>query len=148
MFKAIVESGRIGVATLGMAVSGLAGANVDKTGQNLDLPSAPWQDIGMAQGAGDAAYWIWLACGIVGIAAYLWISYRVIRWLLGHRRFRSSWYNAADYRRLLQDIREDQRRGVPLRDDELQVIRSWRGDEPVRGIGGKRPDRPTEPCDA
>ena len=136
MLKTIASFGRIATAMIGLAAASLASANIGVTGQDMELTAAHLQrEIGMAQWLGDAAYWLWLSCGFAGIIAYCWISYRLIRRLLGHRRFRKSWYTEAEYRQLLQEIRADYRRGLPLHDDELQAIHSSLGNESKLGIG-------------
>ena len=59
----------------------------------------------------DAARWAWVGAGIALALVWCWAAYRILRRLLGHRRFRGTWYSAASYGQLMQVIWEDQQSG-------------------------------------
>ena len=85
--------------------------------------------LGIEEGLPDLWYCAWLLAGLLGAAAYGWVGYRLMRRLLGYRKFRGSWYNDGDYRQLLRLIYEDNRRGVAMRDDEVRALRAWLEDD-------------------
>lgn len=58
---------------------------------------------------------------------FLWFSHRVIRRLLGHVKFRGTWYNEEAVAQLVKMIDEDSQRGNRvMRHDEMSLLRKWR----------------------
>ena len=109
--------------------------------------AALWDNLGrqvlaLLQAMGPrAAEMIWLAGGILLLLAWLWLAHRVIRRLLGHHRYRGTWYSAEQYRKLMQALWDDQQTGRRvLSHTELHALRTYlygTGLKPiVRGKGG------------
>ena len=95
----------------------------------------------------NIVYYAWFVAGILGAAAYGWGGYRLMRRLLGYRKFRGSWYNDRQYRQLLQLIYDDSRRGVAMRDDEVRALRAWLEDDAnLPGLLRPRPPAETVPA--
>jgi hypothetical protein len=76
----------------------------------------------------DVLFWIWLGSGFLflAITAYLW--YRLMRRILGHRRFRGAWFNAQEFEALVDNIIERQQETLRVLDhDELLLVRERHG---------------------
>ena len=72
----------------------------------------------------DQRYSIWLCAGLLSLSFLLFFNYRLIRYALGHRRFRGEWYNEADYQLLIERVIERQKYTSRVLDpDELEIIR-------------------------
>lgn len=93
-----------------------------------------WQSLGA-----DGPYYLWLGLGIAGLLAWLFISHRVIRRLLGHRKFRGTWYNEQQFEVLLKVLQEDQQSGRRvMRHDELRLLRQWQFGGSGEGMFGQQ----------
>jgi hypothetical protein len=67
---------------------------------------------------------LWLGLGTAFFLVSGFCFYRLMRYALGHRRFRGVWYNRARYHQLLIDIhRHQQETARVLAHDELEAIR-------------------------
>ena len=72
-------------------------------------------------------YNLWAASGGVLFLVLLWFSHLVMRKALGHRKFRSTWYNEQQFETLIKMIDEDSARGNRvMRSDEMDALRVWR----------------------
>jgi hypothetical protein len=75
----------------------------------------------------DQLYNLWAAGGFALFVIWCWWSYGWIRRLAGHRKFRGTWYNAAQYEVLIQTIHEDSASGRRvMQADEMAALRLWR----------------------
>lgn len=81
-----------------------------------------WKSLGP-----DGLYYVWLVGGVLFFVAWAWWSHRFIRKLLGHSRFRGSWYNAEQMEVLVKMIDEDNAKGLRvMKHDEMRLLRTWR----------------------
>lgn len=72
-------------------------------------------------------YYLWLFSGAAGFLLWLVISYRIMRKLMGHRRFRGTWYNAHQFQQLVNILNEDQESGRRvMQHDEIELLRQWK----------------------
>lgn len=74
----------------------------------------------------DGPYYVWVASGMLGVAVFLVFSYRLIRWALGHRKFRGHWNNPDQYHRLMQMLHEEQMNNRVLAFEELSALRAYK----------------------
>lgn len=94
-----------------------------------------WRSLGPA-----ALYYLWLSSGLVGFLLLLFISHRVMRKLLGHRKFRGTWYNEMQFQELINILDEDQASGRRvMQHDEIVVLRQWKYGM-QKGIGFDKSD--------
>jgi len=91
---------------------------------------------GWRQSLSDATYWyLWLAGGIVGLAVWGVVAYRVLHLLAGHRRYQGRWYDTTEYARLMQVLWEDQQAGARVMSRaELQALRRYRYGNAVKPV--------------
>lgn len=83
----------------------------------------------------NARLFAWMAGGVVMLALWAWLAYRVLRRVAGHRRLRGAWYNDAQYRELMQLIHEDQQSGRRvLSHEEIAALRKYRYGNTVKDI--------------
>lgn len=69
---------------------------------------------------------IWLWTGIALLSVILVIWYFWMRKLLGHRKFRGTWFNAREFQELINILKEDQDSGRRVMQyDEIQLLREW-----------------------
>jgi hypothetical protein len=74
----------------------------------------------------DVRYAVWLASGLLLLLCLIFLSYRVIRYSIGHRKFRGAWFNDVAFANLLNSILRDQKEsGRVLEHDELRLIRRY-----------------------
>lgn len=72
-------------------------------------------------------YNIWLSLGAAGLLTYLYVCYRLIRWILGHQRFRGTWYTPHQMQQLVNILDEDQASGRRvMQHDEIRLLRQWK----------------------
>jgi hypothetical protein len=84
---------------------------------------------------GETQLAIWLAAGAVGLLLWAWASYRLLRRLAGHHRFRGRWFNGAEYQRLMQVLWEDQQQGTRVMSHaELRALRAYRYGKSVKPL--------------
>jgi hypothetical protein len=75
----------------------------------------------------DDHYNLWLAGGAVWFIFLAWVSSRIMRKALGHKKFRGTWYNVEQYETLIKMIDEDSTRGNRvMKADEMKELRIWR----------------------
>lgn len=74
----------------------------------------------------DTRYSLWLGFGVGLLVAVVVIWYYWIRQLLGHRKFRGTWFNAREFQELINILKEDQDSGRRVMQyDEIQLLREW-----------------------
>jgi hypothetical protein len=86
---------------------------------------------------GDAGpYYVWLISGVVGLLVWFYVAHLVLRRLLGHTKWRDSWYTEAQMQELINILAEDQSSGHRvMRHDEIELLRRWRtGDSSGLGL--------------
>lgn len=89
-----------------------------------------WRSLG-PQGQQD----LWLATGWVVLVLWAWGSYRLLRRIAGYRKFGGRWYDADEYRRLMQVLWEDQKAGKRVMSHaELQALREFKYGNAVKPI--------------
>lgn len=77
---------------------------------------------------------IWLAWGAMTLIIILALWYPFFRKLLGHKKFRGTWYNEEQYEALLKILKEDQDSGNRvMRYDEIALLRKETAG--VKGVG-------------
>lgn len=75
---------------------------------------------------GEGPHKLWFYGGMAILLAILLFAYYLIRKLLGHRKFRGTWYNEQQWQALLKMTCEDQERGNRvLHRDEIKLLRKW-----------------------
>jgi hypothetical protein len=75
---------------------------------------------------GDGPYQLWLYSGLAALCLCLICAYYLMRRLLGHRKFRGTWYNEQQWQELIKMTFEDQQKGSRvLRYDEVKLLRKW-----------------------
>lgn len=93
-----------------------------------------WRLLGPA-----APYYLWLASGGVGLMLWLWASHALMRKLLGHRKFRGTWFDRDQLQDLVNILHEDQASGRRvMRRDEILLLREWTQGKGYRGLGFDR----------
>lgn len=84
---------------------------------------------------GDTRTALWLAAGAIGLILWAWISYRLLRRLAGHHRFRGRWFNRTEYQRLMQVLWEDQQQGTRVMSHaELKALRAYKYGKSVKPL--------------
>jgi len=93
----------------------------------------------VASGLGANGLWyLWFGAGVLGAVCFLVFAYWLIRRLLGHRKWRGTWYSASQFAELVQILWEDQCRGHRvMRHDEIKLLRKWQTGS-VKGLGFDR----------
>lgn len=95
-----------------------------------------WHFLGPA-----APYYLWLAGGLLGLLLWLWLSHKFMRQLLGHRKFRGTWFTEEQLQELVNILHEDQARGRRvMHRDEILLLREWTQGKHYRGLGLDRSD--------
>ena len=74
----------------------------------------------------QAAYYVWLASGVIGLLFWLWVSHRVIRRILGHRRYGGAWLNREQYHAAMQELQERERDGKILQYRDAFLLDQYR----------------------
>ena len=75
---------------------------------------------------------------VLFLIAFAWLVYRIARRLLGHRRFRGTWYDEKQFQELLKMIDEDCARGHRvMKHDEMKLLRQWRLGGSGEGLADK-----------
>ncbi|CAG4883759.1 conserved protein of unknown function [Georgfuchsia toluolica] len=88
---------------------------------------------------GSGPYYLWLSIGALFLLLLAIIAHAVMRRLLGHRKFRGTWYNEYQFQQLLKMTYDDQQRGHRvMRHDEMQLLRAWECDRTDWGVSAKR----------
>lgn len=104
--------------------------------QYLPLAADWWHSLGYA-----AHYYMWLGSGVVGFLVWLYFGHMLMRKLLGHRKWRGTWYNEHQYQELINILFEDQASGRRvMRHDEISALRDWTQGERFRGLGLDKSD--------
>lgn len=81
-----------------------------------------WQSFGL-----KAQHDLWLTAGWVMLVIWVWLCYRLLRRLAGHRKFGGRWYNETEYRRLIEVLAEDQKAGQRVMShEELRALREYK----------------------
>jgi hypothetical protein len=81
-----------------------------------------WRSLGPA-----GPYYVWIASGVLGFTFLVAVWYRFFRKLLGHRKFRGTWYNPYQFQELVNILNEDQESGRRvMQHDEIALLRSWK----------------------
>ena len=62
------------------------------------------------RGGGEGPFRLWLFGGAIVFQAFLIISYFLIRWLLGYRKFRGTWYDEKLWNELI-NLADDKKHG-------------------------------------
>lgn len=89
-----------------------------------------WRSLGLT-----GQEYVWLTVGAVGLVAWAWLSYRILRRLAGHRKFGGRWYRRDEYERLIQVLWEDQQAGLRVMSHaELQAIRQYKYGKTVKPL--------------
>lgn len=83
---------------------------------------------------------VWLAIGVLGLLLWLFVSYYLLRWLAGHRKFRGTWYSQRQFAELVKVTAEDQDKGHRVMSrEEIALLRRYRcGGQ--KGIGFDKAD--------
>lgn len=82
------------------------------------------------------AFEIWLGVGVVGLIAWGYFSHLLIRKLLGHRKWRGTWYTEFELQELVNILWEDQASGHRvMRRDEIELLREWTQGKDYKGLG-------------
>lgn len=80
----------------------------------------------LAGGEGPMALWRW--GGIVALVVWAWVAYRVMRRLMGHRKWLGTWYSAEQMEVIVQDLRAKQESGGRVMSPvELELLRKHFG---------------------
>lgn len=83
----------------------------------------------------DGPYYVWLVGGVFAAVLWLWFCHRMIRSILGHRKFRGTWYNADQLEVLVKMIDEDNAKGNRvMKHDEMALLRLWRFGSSKAGV--------------
>lgn len=78
------------------------------------------------QAGGDGPYLLWLSSGLFYMLILLIVGCRLVRRILGHHKFRGTWYNEKQLQELLMMIYIDQQKGNRvMRHDESDLLRRW-----------------------
>lgn len=81
-------------------------------------------------------YYAWLAAGVALLLLWLYASHRLMRRILGHRKWRDSWYTESEYQELINILYEDQRSGSRvMQHDEIEALRDWMYGSSFRSLG-------------
>jgi hypothetical protein len=84
---------------------------------------------------GEGPQALWLYGGAACFLIFLMAAYRVGRKLLGHHKYRRTWYNEREFQTLLKITEEDQRSGHRvLSADEIRLLRVWQTGK-AKGFG-------------
>jgi len=76
---------------------------------------------------GDGPYYAWIVLGVALLLFLAWMWHRLIRKILGHRKFRGTWYNTDQLEVLVKMIDEDNAKGNRvMKHDEMALLRLWR----------------------
>ena len=80
-----------------------------------------WHSLGS-----DGPYYVWLAAGAVGALIWIWFAHRVIRKILGHRKYRGSWLNEPEYAKVMQVLQDAEREGRILQYQDAFALDAYR----------------------
>lgn len=73
------------------------------------------------------AFEVWAFGGIVLLLLWAYISHHWIRCVLGHWKFRGTWYNRYQIQEYINMLAEDQARGHRvMQHDEIELLRRWK----------------------
>lgn len=88
---------------------------------------------------GSGQYYVWLLSGCLGLLLWGIVAYRVIRKLLGHRKYLGTWYSPSQYQVLMQLLHEKQLAGSHvMAHAELKALRAWKFGGTGEGIFGRQ----------
>lgn len=83
--------------------------------------SAWWYAIGP-----NGQYYVWLATGVTCLLIWFWLAHRLVRRLLGHRKYWGTWLNQEQFEALLQDLHEREREGKILHYKDAFLLDRYR----------------------
>jgi hypothetical protein len=98
----------------------------------MDMPTFLNQGLQALVGAwrsldADGRLHAWLAAGALGIIAWAWSAYLILRRLAGYRKFHRRWYSREEYARLMALLWQDQQSGSRVMSrQELEALRAFR----------------------
>jgi hypothetical protein len=84
---------------------------------------ALWASIGHQE-----YYYLWIASGVVGLLLWAWISYRVIRLLLGHKKILGVWFRPGELDSLLDRLEQIAKNGTILQARDMALLDLHRPD--------------------
>ena len=76
----------------------------------------------------DGRYYIWLASGGLGLLMWSWISYQVIRRLLGHIKVNGVWFRPGELDLLLDRLDVIEKSGIVLSVRDVNLLDRYRPD--------------------
>ncbi len=83
-------------------------------------------------------WYLWFGSGVLGAIFFVAFAYWLIHRLLGHRKWRGTWYSERQFAELVQILWEDQCRGHRvMRHDEIKLLRKWQTGS-AQGVGFDR----------
>ena len=73
-------------------------------------------------------YYVWLAAGVVGFLVWLWLSYHLVRRLLGHQRIYGVWFKPGELDPLLDRLEQREKNGTILQLRDVNLLDRYRPD--------------------
>lgn len=73
-------------------------------------------------------WYAWLAGGVIGFLIWLWVSYRFIRHLLGHRKHHGAWFRPNEFEEFLDRLVYREKNGTIPSLIEAKLLDKYRPD--------------------
>lgn len=73
-------------------------------------------------------YYVWLVAGAIGFLVWLWLSYHLLRRLLGHRKIYGVWFRSGELDSLLDRIEQREKNGTILHARDVNLLDRYRPD--------------------
>lgn len=82
-----------------------------------------WHSLGPA-----GPYYVWLASGILGLLFWAWLSYLLIRRLLGHKKIHGVWFKPGQIDPVLDRLELSEKSGTILHARDVDLLDKYRPD--------------------
>lgn len=87
----------------------------------------------------EAHYKVWLGVGIAMLVVWLWLSYGVMRRLIGHKKINGTWINEMDFEAMLDRLCQKERDGASISLQDVSLLERYRPDrhDRLKRLGGQ-----------
>lgn len=76
-------------------------------------------------------YYVWLVAGAIGFLIWLWLSYHLVRRLLGHRKIYGVWFRPGELDPLLDRLELSEKNGTILHARDVNLLDRYRPDRRI-----------------
>lgn len=73
-------------------------------------------------------FYVWLASGAALLILWSWVTYRFVRWALGHKKIDGVWFSSEHLEEMLDILQRSALDGVNLKVHEVNMLDKFRPD--------------------